>query len=58
MICGDVNKDGQINADDRAAVWNQRNEAGYQEGDVNLDGVVDQKDRKATWQNRNKNTQQ
>ena len=58
MICGDVNKDGQINADDRAAAWNNRNQTGYQEGDVNLDGKVDMEDVEAAWQNRNKHTQE
>ena len=53
MYSGDASKDGQIDADDRAATWNERNQVGYKDEDVTMDGQVDADDRAATWNNRN-----
>jgi hypothetical protein len=53
MFSGDASKDGQIDADDRAATWNERNQVGYLEEDVTMDGQVDADDRATTWNNRN-----
>jgi hypothetical protein len=53
MYSGDTSKDGQIDADDRASTWNERNQVGYLDEDVTMDGQVDADDRAATWNNRN-----
>ena len=53
MYSGDASKDGQIDADDRAATWNERNQVGYKDEDVTMDGQVDADDRATTWNNRN-----
>ncbi len=51
---GDANNDGLINAGDRAAAWNNRNQVGYNPADINLDGVVNAADRAKAWNNRNR----
>ncbi|MBI1223211.1 MAG: hypothetical protein GC180_11455 [Bacteroidetes bacterium] len=43
----------KIDANDRQAVWNARNQSGYNETDVNLDGYVNSADRSICWNNRN-----
>ena len=53
LYSGDASKDGQIDADDRAATWNERNLVGYLDEDVTMDGQVDADDRATTWNNRN-----
>jgi len=53
MYSGDASKDGQIDADDRASTWNERNLTGYKYEDVTIDGQVDADDRAITWNNRN-----
>jgi hypothetical protein len=53
MFSGDPSKDGQVDADDRAATWNERNLVGYKDEDVTMDGQVDADDRATTWNNRN-----
>jgi hypothetical protein len=53
MYSGDASKDGQIDADDRATTWNERNLVGYKDEDVTMDGQVDADDRATTWNNRN-----
>jgi hypothetical protein len=53
MYPGDASNDGQIDADDRALTWNERNLTGYRDEDVTLDGQVDADDRATTWNNRN-----
>ncbi len=57
MISGDAENDGDVDAGDRNATWNDRNKTGYEYSDVDLSGVVDAGDRNKTWNNRNKNTQ-
>lgn len=42
-----------IDDNDRLAVWNARNQSGYQQTDVNLDGNVNSEDRAVIWNNRN-----
>jgi hypothetical protein len=54
ILCGDANQDNVIDASDRSATWNGRNQTGYLFFDVNLDGVCDASDRSITWNNRNK----
>ena len=43
-----------VNAGDRSATWNARNQTGYLLEDVDLDGSVNAADRSITWNNRNK----
>jgi hypothetical protein len=50
---GDANNDGQVDADDRAFTWNERNLIGYEHEDVTMDGQVDADDRATTWNNKN-----
>ena len=54
LWAGDASNDGSINAADRSATWNQRNQSGYLNADVNLDGTTNAADRSITWNNRNK----
>ncbi len=54
---GDATSDGSINAADRSATWNIRNQTGYLLEDVNIDGSVNAADRSITWNNRNKSSQ-
>ena len=51
---GDANGHGAINAGDRSATWNGRNQTGYLLEDVDLNGSVTAADRSVTWNNRNK----
>ncbi len=57
MWSGDADQSGVVDAGDRNAAWNERNNTGYIYADVNLSGVVDAADRNITWNNRNKNSQ-
>lgn len=57
LISGDVNKDGVINAEDRAILWNFRNQVGYRVEDLNGDGIVNATDRGIVWNNTNKAVQ-
>ncbi len=57
MYEGDVNQDGSINAADRSAVWNARNQTGYLVQDSSLDGICDAADRSQNWNNRNQSIQ-
>ena len=57
LHAGDVVPDGSINAGDRSATWNERNQSGYLPADANLDGNVNAADRSETWNNRNKSEQ-
>lgn len=57
MIAGDANGSGVVDAADRSAAWNDRNQSGYYSSDLNLSGVVDAADRSKAWNNRNKSTQ-
>ncbi len=54
IYSGDINSSGLIDATDRSATWNARNQTGYLDADCNLNGVVDANDRALTWNNRNK----
>ena len=56
MIAGDANGLGTVDASDRSATWNDRNQNGYLNADCNLSGTVDASDRSITWNNRNKST--
>ena len=49
----DVDGSGSVNATDRSATWNDRNQTGYLDSDCNLDGATNASDRSATWNNRN-----
>ncbi len=53
---GDASSDKVVNAQDRAATWNNRNQQGYFSFDVNLDGACNAADRAITWNNRNRAT--
>ncbi len=54
LWAGDATSDNSINAADRSATWNNRNQSGYLTSDVNLDGSCNAADRSITWNNRNK----
>ena len=56
MAAGDADGSGTIDASDRSAAWNERNQIGYSGADCNLSGTVDASDRSITWNNRNKST--
>ncbi len=56
MYAGDTDALGTVDADDRAATWNDRNKSGYENSDCKLTGSVDADDRAVTWNNRNKST--
>ncbi len=56
MYYGDTDASGTVDASDRAATWNDRNNTGYQDSDCDLSGTVDASDRAATWNNRNVTT--
>lgn len=49
----DSDGSGSINASDRSATWNDRNQSGYLDSDCNLDGYTNATDRGAAWNNRN-----
>ncbi len=54
---GDATSDGTINASDRSATWNQRNQNAYLGADVNMDGNCNAADRSTAWNNRNRGEQ-
>ncbi len=56
MYSGDANGSGTVDASDRSATWNSRNQSGYLNADCNLSETVDASDRSLTWNNRNKST--
>ena len=56
MNAGDADGSGTVDASDRSATWNGRNQSGYLNADCNLSGTVDAGDRSITWNNRNKST--
>jgi hypothetical protein len=56
MPAGDADGSGTVEASDRSATWNARNQSGYLNADCNLSGTVDASDRSNTWNNRNKST--
>ena len=56
LYAGDTNGSGTIDASDRSATWNGRNQSGYTNADCDLSGTVDASDRSITWNNRNKTT--
>jgi hypothetical protein len=56
LYAGDSNGSGTVDASDRSATWNGRNQSGYLDADCNLSGTVDASDRSITWNNRNKST--
>ncbi len=53
MYSSDADSDGVVNASDRSALWNAKNQEGYLQEDVNLDGRCDAADRSAAWNNKN-----
>ena len=57
IYSGDTDNSGVINATDRSATWNNRNQTGYLNSDCSMNGVVDATDRSLTWNNRNKTNQ-
>jgi len=56
MAAGDADSSGTVDASDRSATWNGRNQSGYLNADCNLSGTVDASDRSITWNNRNRST--
>ena len=56
MYSGDADDSGTVDANDRAASWNNRNLTGYIDCDCSLTGTCDANDRAVTWNNRNKST--
>ena len=56
MYAGDTDASGTVDANDRAATWNDRNLTGYRDSNCTLSGTVDANDRAVTWNNRNKAT--
>lgn len=54
---GDINNDGIINAADRSAIWNARNQNSYLEEDSSLNGICSAADRSQNWNNRNQVSQ-
>ena len=57
MFSGNAdNSNNSVDANDRAAAWNNRNSTGYQDSDCTLSGTVDANARTATWNNRNVTT--
>lgn len=56
MIAGDADGSGVVDASDRSASWNLRNQSGYRTEDVDLSGVVDASDRSITWNGRNRSS--
>jgi hypothetical protein len=56
LYSGDANGSGTVDASDRSATWNGRNQSGYLDTDCSLSGTVDASDRSITWNNRNKST--
>lgn len=57
LATGDANFSHSIDAGDRSAAWNKRNDQGYLLQDVNMDGVVNAADRSLIWNNRNRTQQ-
>ena len=57
LYAGDAYGDGSIDAADRSATWNDRNQTGYLDSDVDLDCGVTASDRSITWNNRNKSSE-
>ncbi len=57
LFPGDVTADDAINAADRSATWNGRNQTGYLMEDANLSGSTNAADRSITWNYRNKAVQ-
>jgi len=53
---GDTDASGTVDANDRSATWNYRNNNGYNSSDCDLSGTVDANDRSVTWNNRNVST--
>jgi len=56
MYTGDTDASGTVDANDRSATWNDRNNNGYYSSDCDLSGTVDANDRSVTWNNRNLST--
>jgi hypothetical protein len=56
QYAGDADGSGTVDASDRSATWNSRNQSGYLSADCDLSGTVDASDRSITWNNRNKST--
>jgi hypothetical protein len=56
LYAGDANGSGTVDASDRSAAWNDRNQSGYLNADCDLSGAVDASDRSITWNNRNMST--
>ena len=57
LYAGDADASGGVDANDRNATWNGRNQTGYLLPDVDLSGDIASGDRNITWNNRNKSTQ-
>lgn len=53
MYACDADGDGTINAADRSAIWNAKNQEGYLTEDVDLNGRCDAADRSDAWNNKN-----
>jgi hypothetical protein len=56
MYAGDCDGSGVVNAGDRSAAWNFRNQVGYLGADCDLNGAVNAADRSIPWNSRNKSS--
>lgn len=54
LIEGDTDGNHIVDAADRSAIWNQRNQTGYLRTDIDLDGQIDASDRSKAWNNKNR----
>jgi hypothetical protein len=57
MVAGDADGSGTVDASDRVALWNLRNQTGYSPADCDLSGTIDAADRTIGWNNRNRTAQ-
>jgi IPT/TIG domain/FG-GAP-like repeat len=57
MVAGDADGSGTVDASDRVALWNLRNQSGYSPADCDLSGTIDAADRTIGWNNRNRTAQ-
>jgi hypothetical protein len=57
LPAGDIDNNNIINVNDRAPMWNTRNDQGYQKANCTMNGTVNVNDRAKGWNNRNKTNQ-
>ena len=54
LWAGDATGNSSVDAADRSATWNGRNQSGYLLTDLDMDGSCNAADRSVAWNNRNK----